>query len=389
MSTPEPFGCSRKRLIALLVAFTVVSSLAFLTWRRVSNVPPTTTGSTVLLLDDCDSDFKNPPFEDAVKTFGPQSKLVKAVGDLNIAQTVGGCRALAVSPDGSFYLVCENVADKLTAFETKTGKKLWSLAGQFRSAVISKQGMAYVSMSDGTIYGKGVVIIDRAGEIVKQKGDVSGFEVALDNDSETLWLAGADIKRCNLELEVLMTCDPIGWCAVSLDVDGDGSIWAAERSHPNVSGSKDRLLRISPKGEILKSIDLDWSPLCVRVDRTEGSVWATGVRGRPNRLSNLPARLDSIHLGWIAGSWLRNLLQRGRADEVTQKYNRHGKRLLQIEHGGNSIELDPADRSVWIAGLKKLWHYTASGGKLAGYGGVSDSQKWVAVATRAEEIASK
>ena len=186
-----------------------------------------------------------------------------------------------------------------------------------------------------------------------------------------------------------MTCDPIGWCAVSVDVDGDGCIWAAERSHPDVSGSQDRLLKISPKDEILLSIGLAWSPLCVRVDRTDGAVWATGVRSRKNPLSNLPAQLDHIHLGWIAGGWLRNLLERGRADEVTQKFDQQGRRLLQMEHGGNSIEIDPADRSVWIAGRKKLWHHTAGGEKIGGYGGSPVSQKWVAVATAAQQTASK
>ena len=383
-----PFGYSRKQLIPLLAVFAIVSLLAFLRWRQVANVQPATSGSTVLVLDDCDSDYKNPPFEDAVKTFGRHAELMKTVADLNICQTVGGCRALAVSPDGSFFVVCENVGDRLTAYETQTGKKLWSIAGKFTSAAISTLGMTYALLNEGTIYGKGVVILDRAGRIIR-KGDVGGFDIVLDANRQALWLVGADIKKCNLDLEVQMTCGPIGWCAVSVDVDGDGCIWVAERFHPDVKGSKDRLLRISPKGEIQKTVDLDWSPLGVRVDRIDGSVWATGCRARKNPLSNLPGKLDRIHLGWIAGGWLRNLLQRGRADEVTQRYDRQGTRLLEMKRGGNSIEIDPADRTIWIAGQKKLWHYAASGEKLGGYGALSSSQKWVAVAPATQETASK
>ncbi len=118
-------------------------------------------------------------------------------------------------------------------------------------------------------------------------------------------------------------------------------------------------------------------------------MWATGTRVRKSPLLNLSGKLDRLRLGWIAGKWLRRLAQKDQVGEVTQRYDRHGKRLLQITHGGASIEIDPADRSVWIAGMKKLWHYSAGGEKLGGYGGVSDSQKWIAVAPGSEELARK
>ena len=76
MRSRQPFGHSRKQLIALLALFAMVSFLAFLRWRQVANVQPATSGSTVLVLDDCDSDYKNPPFEDAVKTFGRHAELI-------------------------------------------------------------------------------------------------------------------------------------------------------------------------------------------------------------------------------------------------------------------------------------------------------------------------
>src|SRR5436309_15813035 len=61
--------------------------------------------STVLVLDNCDADFKTPPFEDAVIAFGPNVKPFRIVTNLNVCQTVGGSRSLCVSHDGRF-LVC-------------------------------------------------------------------------------------------------------------------------------------------------------------------------------------------------------------------------------------------------------------------------------------------
>ena len=95
---------------------------------------PLTSPTGVLVLEDCDSDFRTPPFEDVVLMFGPDGKPVRKVRDLNICQTVGGCRSLSVARDGRFFVVCENVGNELTAYELETGERRWSLDGDFTSA---------------------------------------------------------------------------------------------------------------------------------------------------------------------------------------------------------------------------------------------------------------
>ncbi len=107
MRTLESPGGGRKRLIAFLVAFSCISVLAFLVLRHIANFEPSR--SAILVLDDSGSG-SHPPFEDAVKTFGRDPTPVKTVGGLNISQTIGGCRALTVSPDGRWFIVSENVA---------------------------------------------------------------------------------------------------------------------------------------------------------------------------------------------------------------------------------------------------------------------------------------
>jgi len=75
----------------------------------------------------------------------------------------------------------------------------------------------------------------------------------------------------------------IRWCAVSVDLNPDGSIWAAEREHPNVLRSQDELLKISSTGEVLKVVKLDFSPLCLRVNHSDGSLWVTGAGSRESK----------------------------------------------------------------------------------------------------------
>src|ERR1039457_687820 len=66
-----------------------------------------TSAAGVLVLEDADSDFRKPPFADTVIMFGRDGKPVRKVSNLNICETVGGCRALSVASDGRFFVVCE------------------------------------------------------------------------------------------------------------------------------------------------------------------------------------------------------------------------------------------------------------------------------------------
>ena len=66
----------------------------------------------------------------------------------------------------------------------------------------------------------------------------------------------------------------------------------------------------------------------------------------------------------------------------TYKYSADGRLLFEARRGGYSLDLDPADGSVWIGGESKLLHYSRKGKSLGTYGGVSDDHKWIAVVPR-------
>jgi hypothetical protein len=338
----------------------------------------------VLVLEDCDRDFQTSPFEDKLIMFGPDGNTVPKVSGLNICETVGGCRALSVAGDGRFLTVCETVRSNLTAYELHTGKQLWSLRSEsvsargFTSATVSPNGMVYALTSDGTIYGKQTLVIDSAGRVTRQAA-LGGFDLALDADGKGLWLVGKNIKKCDLELNVLWEIDAIRWCAVSIDLDRDGSAWVAERQHPDVSRSTNRVFKISSTGQVLKSVGLPFSPLCVRVDHSDGSVWVTGSDwkqpGTKRFLDSLEKRTGRLPIG----TRLRDFLTRYRGRSKTQKYDRNGVLQCEIGRGGFSLDIDQADGSLWIGGAEKVYRYSRQGKALGQSPGTAPHQKYVAV----------
>ncbi|HYG35710.1 MAG TPA: hypothetical protein VEC99_13045, partial [Clostridia bacterium] len=305
--------------------------------------------SEVMVLEDCDSDFRNPPFEDAVIMIRADRNYVSKLKDLSICETVGGCKSLAVAQDGRFFTVCENVGNKVSAYDLSTGKQLWTVKGEsvsaqdFSSTTISPNGTVYALASqNGTIYGDYALVIDEQGRVTKQ-ASVGGFDLTLDPERSVVWLVGKDIKKCDLELKVLLEVNPIKWCGVSVDLDRDGGVWVAERQHPDVAQSTNRIFKLSSNGEILKSVGLTFTPFCVRVDRSNGSIWVTGVAGNKSPTHRL---LDSIekHTGRLpTGKWLRDLLQHPIVRYKTQKYDTNGALHCEIPRGGFSLDIDQAD----------------------------------------------
>jgi DNA-binding beta-propeller fold protein YncE len=366
----------RKWLWALAVLF--VGGLMIFFWNSDLALFPHKHTSTVLVLEDCDDDFKTPPFEDAVIAFGPNGKSSRLITDLNTCQTIGGSRCLSVSPDGRFFVVCEIVGKHLKAYETQTGKPLWSVDGEFTAATVARDGRVFAVISDGKIYGEKTVVIDQTGHITKTAG-TAGFDMALDEKREVLWLIGKTIKKCDLALNVFWEIKPIGWCASSVDVNSDGSVWVAERDHPNVSSSTNRLLRVDLNGQITKTLNLAWSPGCVRVDHSDESFWVTGFDVTKSAswraLDSIERKTGHLPIGKKA----RDFLTKYHVSPETDKFDKNGSVVRRISEAGHTLEIDPSDQSMWLAAQNKLFHYSRDGKKIGVLGGVSSEQKYIAV----------
>ncbi len=358
----------RQTLIQILMAVSIAilipkSSLA-------SKEAPDETGTMLLMLEDCDSDNKMSTFPhgDEVSLLNSKGELVRKFYGLRIQSTFSGPRNISVSEDGRFYVVCENAPGKLTMYETATHRELWTLWMDIRSAAFANDMIYAVNAYN-------VFAINNTGTIVKH-ARLGGLDIAVDTKHDCLWIVGLDVKKCNLDLQidfkVKLTLDPTHTGGFSVDVNPDGSIWVAEQNVHREYGSRNRLVKISPDGNILKTIDLDFSPIRVRIDRSDGSVWTTGWRKGPRDFSRIgdewPETLDEL-----------NDLVKTNTGTFTRKYDSEGNLIFEISKGGYSIELDPSDRSAWIASKKNVWHFSANGRKLSSYACSSDCQKWIAI----------
>ncbi len=136
----------------------------------------------------------------------------------------------------------------------KTGKRVWSLDGGFDAATSSSNGLIYALTSSGTIYGDKVFVIDAGGQVLQQ-AKLGPFDLTLDGERHALWLVGKKIIKCDLDLNLLLELDSIGWCAVSVDIAPDHSAWIAERQHPDIANSTNRLVKVSPNGRIKRQWD--------------------------------------------------------------------------------------------------------------------------------------
>src|SRR5438046_113218 len=92
----------RKKKWVLLLAILVIGGATAFFWAEdaVLLFRKDPSMSTVLVLDDCDEDFRTPPFEDAAIVLGPTRKPSRLVTNLNICQTVGGGRSVSTSANG-------------------------------------------------------------------------------------------------------------------------------------------------------------------------------------------------------------------------------------------------------------------------------------------------
>ncbi len=327
-----------------------------------------TDAPTFLVLNNSDSDNNHttPLYGDSVFLLNSKGEIVKR---LLLGLTTGynfpGSRTISTSEDGRYFVVCSDIEDRITVYETVTGIKVWSLRGVFNSAVFANDRVYALNIES-------VFVIDDTGTIVKHSR-IGGFDIVVDASGGCLWIVEQDIKKCSMDLKIIMTVDPIRCGACSVDVNHDGSIWVADRFVGKLKRDdpKGRLLKISSQGDVLQSIDLDISPVCVRLNKSDGSIWVTGTRERHRDFSLIgedwPDTINEL-----------NSLVGDEKEYFTLKYNPNGKLLLSITQGGGSIGLDQSDGSIWIAGRKKIWHYSSTGVILTEQIEVSGSQKCIA-----------
>jgi parallel beta-helix repeat protein len=303
----------------------------------------------IYVLDNNDPDYSNPPFNDTFFIINARShEIVNTISGFNICEGSGGWRALATYIDGT-CVVAENVASRLSRWDAQ-GNCIFSIDMNINAVDVSENGYIYALTDSGTIYGNTTVILDGYGNIIKE-APFGGIDIAIDDNSNSVWVVGANIKRLDKNLTLLFSIDPIDWAAGSVDYTSDGKAWIAE---PYYGEERGRLICVSLEGDIIKEIELPNSPSCLSVDRTDDSIWVSTIFYPSGKL---------------------------------YKFSSNGTKILEIDsRKGWSVKVDNSDKSVWLAGYGNVRHYTKDGTLISSISGFSSSQAYVTLQTTLKEL---
>ena len=299
--------------------------------KKLSESPVT---PAVWVLHDEDPDYKKPPFGDTLTMLSESGKVGLRLSGFNICGTAGGNRAIVSSDSGQAVVICESVARRISKYDLQ-GNLLFAVRCRPAAADVTSDGTIYALTFSGTIYGDSILRISPKGEILATKR-ISGFDLAVDEKRKALYVVGSDIKYVGFDLREKWSLGPIVGLAVSVDICSDGSAWIAEQGYPFPrKRTLPRLIHVSSQGQILHTVQLSRGPACVRVDRTDDSVYVVSDKlykydkdGRPLWTAELGQR------GWsLAIAADRNVWVATRGD--VRQFSPEGKQLLRVDEFPN------------------------------------------------------
>jgi len=236
-------------------------------------------GSGVLVLDDCDEEYKGKAsYGDNLTALDASAKVTFSVSSFNNCEAIGSNHMLAVDAKRGWVWALENVGHRVRKFDRK-GKELLAIKDVkgHAIAVDPETGHLWVLTSSGTIYGEKTVVYDAKGKKVATH-DVSGWDIVYDPKAKSFWLAGQKLTKVAAKTGKVAFAKPITtWCASCLSVHpGTGKVWVTVREHPQVAGSKNQLLGFDNDGTLKHTVELeDQSPFHVSVSPKTGAVWVT------------------------------------------------------------------------------------------------------------------
>lgn len=197
-----------------------------------------------------------------------------------------------------------------------------------------------------------IVKFDSNGSYVGSTSATHGSDLIVDEDHQVVWTVGHQLKRATTDLTNEQHLHTFAWWAVSLDLDANGGIWAAERNYPPApppGGGVNRLVHFDVNGNLISgdTLTLPDQPRSVRVDRNSGLVWVAM---------------------WDAGVAYRDV-------------NGQLKAVPGLTGKWFAVEPDPLDGSrVWAAGeTGAIVHVDTNGTVIQSVGGFGTSHKWLAV----------
>lgn len=230
-----------------------------------------------------------------LRLIGTDGQQLSVLTDLNQNESVGGNHCISIDrPRGRIYFV-ENADRRLTALD-RMGKVLWRLESVNVSAIAvdAKSGNIWCVVGMNLFDPKTIVVgID--GKVLTEY-PWGGVDIVYDPIVEVFWISGSQIMRVDREGKVSLmrplpdlpglpdvptVINARNWAAVSITPDvvhtvgssRQGGAWVAIRSHPDVMGSRNRLVRLNDKGETRALVELaKVDPFAVACDAS-GNCW--------------------------------------------------------------------------------------------------------------------
>ncbi len=362
--------------ICIIVFLSLFLAVSAYTAGCTQKKPTQTYAPKVLVLDDCDSDndTETPPRGDKVLMLDSNGELLNTINGFKIKTRFGENKVISVSEDGRFFAVCENADNKLTIIETSTGQEYWSATWPSKAinTAVFCNNILYAANPNVVL---ALDINKKSITEIEGLWDGTWFDFAFDKQNNCIWAGGMNIRKYDMDFKTILNVNSIFDTSIagvfSIDITSDGSAWAAVKEAAEKNGLENMLVKISPDGNVIKTIKLDIGPFCICVDKSDDSIWVTGMSSGK----------DYSKIGDEWPETLTELYEKIETDvkTFTHKYNSQGDRIVELGKGGYSMDIDPADKSVWIAGRDSIIHSSSTGDIISEYNNVSKQHKWIAV----------
>lgn len=311
---------------------------------EVDKKAPDISGSGIAILDNIDPTFdKDKPHDDRLRIFNADGDELWSRGGLNNAGTVGGVHGAAVDRKRGRIYIRENVADRITAFNL-AGQRLWQIDAVDTGCILVDEKTGNLWCSGGPNLKSGeTVLFDAEGNEVAAF-PYHAIDMAYDPKTDAFWLVGYEIIKLARDGEVLFRESVEGWCCPSVSVNpNDGSVWIAERDHPDVARSKNRLWCRDANGTVLRELDLGDSDVFVVACEPKSGValfsgYKAGLKrvslaGEPQEVSDYVAK--SISVSPTGEIWIAT-------EEAVLRIDEHGDVKVNVSFDANS-------KQSWIA----------------------------------------
>lgn len=216
-------------------------------------------------------------YHDTLTVYDSAGQVAWDHNDLNFGYGV----AAVQSPSDGLLWAYQNQARCIQAF-TPQGKPAWKADAENvdNMAADPQSGNVWVLCYGGK--SGGFVEIRNPAGAVQRRFDASGSEIAYSPAGRCFWLAGRKVQRFDADGKLVSEA-PLSFAfgARGMAVNPqDGTVWVIEGKHPQVYGSLNRILILSPDGQVLKEMDLgDTYGLSIALDTVRRVAWVQAGEG--------------------------------------------------------------------------------------------------------------